>query len=110
MTPYLELSYLDLALAALLLVFNAALSLALGLRLEGRMLVAAARMVVQLLLVGLVLRALFEQASPWLTGSVALLMVLFAGREILANSGLPIVAAAALDDAAQKICQAVKDA
>jgi putative ABC transport system permease protein len=85
MSPYLELSYLDLALAALLLVFNAALSLALGLRLEGRMLMAAARMVVQLLLVGLVLRTLFEQATPWLTGSVALIMVLFAGREILAR-------------------------
>lgn len=33
-----------------------------------------------------------------------------AGREILANSGLPIITATDLDDAAQKICQAVKDA
>jgi succinyl-CoA synthetase beta subunit len=33
-----------------------------------------------------------------------------AGRAILADSGLPIIAATDLDDAAQKICQAVKDA
>jgi len=33
-----------------------------------------------------------------------------AGRAILAESGLPIIAATDLDDAAQKICQAVKDA
>ena len=85
MTTYLELSYLDLALAALLLVFNAGLSLALGLRLEGRMLFAALRMVVQLLLVGLVLQALFDRASPWLTALVALIMVAFAGREIMAR-------------------------
>ena len=38
MTGYIELSYFDLALAALLLLFNAGLSLALGLRLERRML------------------------------------------------------------------------
>ena len=33
-----------------------------------------------------------------------------AGRAILTDSGLPIIAATDLDDAAQKICQAVKDA
>ena len=67
------------------MVFNAGLSLALGLRLEGRMLLAAVRMVVQLLLVGLVLQALFAQVSLWLTALVALIMALFAGREILAR-------------------------
>ena len=82
---YIELSYLDLALAALLLLFNAGLSLALGLRLERRMLLAATRMTVQLLLVGLVLQALFSLVSIWLTALVALIMVLFAGREILAR-------------------------
>lgn len=85
MTEYIELSYLDLALAALLLVFNAGLSLALGLGLERRMLWAGLRMVVQLLLVGLVLQALFDQVSLWLTVSVAVIMALFAGREILAR-------------------------
>lgn len=32
------------------------------------------------------------------------------GRELLANSGLPIIPATDLDDAAQKICEAVKNA
>jgi putative ABC transport system permease protein len=82
---YIELSYFDLALAALLLLFNAGLSLALGLRLEGRMLLAALRMTVQLLLVGLVLQTLFNFVSLWLTALVALVMALFAGREILAR-------------------------
>ncbi len=85
MSSYLELSYLDLAIAALLLVFNAGLSIALGLQLERRMLIATVRMVVQLLLIGLVLQALFTQASIWLTSLVALAMALFAGREILAR-------------------------
>ena len=85
MSGYIELSYLDLALASLLLFLNAGISLLLGLRLEGRMLLAALRMTIQLLLVGLVLQALFNTVSPWLTALVALVMALFAGREILAR-------------------------
>ncbi len=81
----IALSYGDLALASLLVLLNAGLSLGLRLRLEGQLLIAAARMVVQLFLVGLVLKALFTVVSPYLTGFVALLMVLFAGREILAR-------------------------
>lgn len=82
---YIALSYGDLALAALLVVMNALLSLALNLRLEKRLLIAATRMVVQLTLVGLVLKALFAAASPWLTAMVAIIMVLFAGREATAR-------------------------
>jgi ABC-type iron transport system FetAB permease component len=41
MSRYIELSYLDLALASLLLFFNAGLSLLLGLCLERQMLLAA---------------------------------------------------------------------
>jgi putative ABC transport system permease protein len=85
MSGYNELSYLDLALASLLLFFNAGLSLLLGLRLERQMLLAALRMTVQLLLVGLVLQALFNSGSLWLTALVALVMALFAGREIMAR-------------------------
>ena len=85
MSGYNELSYLDLALASLLLFFNAGLSLLLGLRLERQMLLAALRMTGQLLLVGLVLQALFNSGSLWLTALVALVMALFAGREIMAR-------------------------
>ena len=83
MTDYVVLSYFDLVLAASLLVFNAGLSMALGLDLERRMIWAAVRMAVQLLLIGLMLHILFAQVSLWLTAAVAVVMALFAGREIL---------------------------
>jgi len=81
----ISLSYGDLALASLLVLLNAALSFGLRLRLEGQLLIAAVRMVVQLGLVGLVLKALFTTVSPLLTGITALVMVLFAGREVFAR-------------------------
>ena len=82
---YVQLGYNDLALASVLVLANAGLSLALNLGLTRRMLVATVRMVVQLSLVGLVLKSLFAAASPWLTAFVALAMILFAGREIMAR-------------------------
>ena len=82
---FIELSYWDIALAALLLIFNAGLSFAFQLGIGKRLLIAGLRMVVQLTLVGLVLKALFTLASPWLTGFAAIIMVLFAGREAIAR-------------------------
>jgi putative ABC transport system permease protein len=82
---YITLDILDLAVAALLVLLNGALSLALQLGLARQMLIAALRMIVQLTLVGLVLKTLFALVSPWWTGLAALTMVLFAGREILAR-------------------------
>ncbi|MCG8511963.1 MAG: ABC transporter permease, partial [Rhodospirillales bacterium] len=82
---YISLGYLDLALAALLLLLHGALSLFLRLHLGKRLIIAAIRMVVQLLMIGLVLKALFDLASPLWTGLAALLMILFAGREIAAR-------------------------
>lgn len=85
MSAYVELSTLDLVVAALLLVINGGLSLWLDLRLERQLLVAAVRMVVQLLLVGLILKALFATVSPLLTLLVALIMAAFAAREARAR-------------------------
>lgn len=82
---YIQLSYWDIALAATLLTINAGLSIYYRLGTERRLLLAAARMVVQLTLVGLVLKALFHTVSPWLTLLVALVMVGFAGREAMAR-------------------------
>lgn len=76
-------SSLDLALAAALLLFEAAISTLLGLRLHGQLLWAAVRMVLQLLLVGLVLRWVFALASPAITLAVAALMIAAATREVL---------------------------
>ncbi|HFD17168.1 MAG TPA: ABC transporter permease, partial [Rhodospirillales bacterium] len=60
MNGYLALSYLDVALAALFVLLTAALSWAARLGLERRLLLVSLRMVLQLALVGLVLKALFS--------------------------------------------------
>jgi len=82
---YIRLELLDILIAGVLVLLNGGLSMALGLGLERKLLVASVRMVVQLLLVGLVLTWLFATVSPWLTLGVALTMVLFAGHEIMAR-------------------------
>ncbi len=82
---FIALDYWDVALAASLLIVNGGLSIAFRLGLERRLAIAAVRMVVQLTLVGLVLKALFAASSPWLTTLAALVMVGFAGREAMAR-------------------------
>jgi putative ABC transport system permease protein len=90
MNGYIDLSYWDVAFASLFVLINAALSLALDLNIHRRMLIAAARMVVQLAIMGLVLVVLFRTVSPYLTGLAMLGMALFAGREIAARQERPL--------------------
>jgi putative ABC transport system permease protein len=87
---YITLTPTDLALAASLLVINGAISLWLRLGLERRLLIAAVRMTVQLLLVGLVLKALFATTSLWLTLGIVVVMIAFAGYEIGRRVGRPL--------------------
>ena len=82
---YIPLAYGDLILPALLVVMDAVLSLVLQLKLEKQLVVATARMVVQLVLVGYVLTFLFAAVSPIWTALAAFVMVLFASREIVAR-------------------------
>ena len=82
---YIQLTYGDLILPALLVVMDGALSLALRLRLEKQLAVATVRMVVQLVLVGYVLTFLFAAVSLLWTAVAAFIMVLFASREIVAR-------------------------
>jgi putative ABC transport system permease protein len=82
---FITLNYVDLVIAALLVVLNGGLSIALQLGLERQLLIATVRMIIQLLLVGLVLTTLFSLVSPFWTAIAALAMVLFAGREIMAR-------------------------
>ncbi|BAW80562.1 ABC transporter permease [Candidatus Nitrosoglobus terrae] len=82
---YISLNTFDLAMAAMLVVLNGALSFSLGLKLERQLLIAAIRMMVQLTLVGLVLKILFTLNSPQWTGFAALAMILFAGGEVVAR-------------------------
>src|SRR5258706_4298307 len=78
----IHLETFDLCIAALLVLFDAAISMRLGLRLHRQVLWAAARMVIQLLLVGLVLRAVFAWGSPVATLGVIVLMIGAAAREV----------------------------
>ena len=82
---YIQLAYGDLILPALLVVMDGALSLVLSLKLERQLAVATVRMVLQLVLVGYVLTFLFAAVSPLWTALAALIMVLFASREIVAR-------------------------
>ena len=81
MTPIL-LTPGDLAVAGLLILVDGALSLALGLQLHRQIAVATLRLVVQLLLVGYVLRAVFALGAPGLTLGIILLMAAVTAREI----------------------------
>lgn len=75
----------DLVLAAGLVLALAALSLPMGLAIGRQLMVAGARTVVQLLLVGLVLKALFDNVNlGWIT-SIAIVMLLVAGWEAMAR-------------------------
>lgn len=76
---YIEIGLGQLALAAALLAVNLGLSVALRLGLARTILVAAVRMVVQLLLVGLVLEWVFAQRDPAVILALALLMAGLAG-------------------------------
>ncbi|ANQ84483.1 hypothetical protein dqs_1435 [Azoarcus olearius] len=81
----IELSPLDLALAALLVIALAAVSRWMRLAVEKQLLIAALRTTLQLLLIGLVLKALFENAHLYWVALMALGMVVIAGREVVAR-------------------------
>jgi putative ABC transport system permease protein len=75
-------AHADLALAAALLLINGIISVTFGLRLERRLVIAAVRMVVQLAVLGLLLKFVFAQTSPLWTLLVAAIMVAFASIEL----------------------------
>jgi len=81
----ISLSPWDLALAAALVLGLAGTSLRLGLGVERRLLIAAARSTLQLGLIGLVLKFLFELSNPLLVGALALVMLMAAGYEVYAR-------------------------
>jgi len=85
MNSIVLLSATDLALAAVLILGLALLSLLMGLGLIRSLTVAALRTVIQLILIGLVLKAVFAQSDPLWTAVIALTMLLVAGREVMAR-------------------------
>jgi putative ABC transport system permease protein len=84
MTPIL-LTPFDIAVAASLILLDAALSILLKLRLHWQITVAAARMVLQLVAIGYVLRFIFSLNNPAATLLLILVMVLVAAREVAAR-------------------------
>jgi len=81
----ITLSATDLGLAAILIILLALLSRRMQLGLEGRLIIAALRTVVQLLLIGLVLQALFSHIHLWWIAAMATVMLLAAGREVMSR-------------------------
>ncbi|MEI2418090.1 iron export ABC transporter permease subunit FetB [Orrella sp. JC864] len=75
----------DLAAAAVLLLASAALSLRLALGVQRPLLLATARMVAQLLLVGLILDKVLALSSPWLTALVVAVMLAAATQAVQAR-------------------------
>lgn len=82
---FITLSALDLALAALLVLALAGLSWRMQLHITRPLLVSALRTTVQLLLIGLVLKVLFERADLLWVALLSLVMLTAAGREVMAR-------------------------
>lgn len=81
----ISLSAFDLSMAALLVLLLAFASIFLKLGLANRIIIAAVRTVLQLLLIGFVLKALFAQVNLLLVAGLSLMMLLIAGREVMAR-------------------------
>ena len=77
--PYIELSYFQVLLAALLIVINGAISIVLKLELERRLLIAAVCTIVQLLLIGFVLEWVFRMDRWYIVVVMMSIMTLVAG-------------------------------
>lgn len=79
------LSPFDLSMAAVLVLMLALASLILKLDLASQIIIAAVRTVIQLLLIGLVLKALFAQVNLLFVSALSIFMLLIAGREVMAR-------------------------
>ncbi len=85
MSSIIELSPVDLSLAALLVIALAWVTRRLQLKIGGRLVFSAVRTVIQLSLIGFVLKALFASAAPGWVALMAVVMLLAAGREVHAR-------------------------
>lgn len=81
----ISLSSFDLSLAAVLVLALAFLSFTLKLGLTSQIIIAAIRTVVQLVLIGLVLKVLFENVDLLWVSALSIIMLLIAGREVMAR-------------------------
>lgn len=82
-----RLDTLDLAIAAVLVVLLAAVSVRMRLNIATPLLIAGMRTVIQLVLVGMVLKVVFEYGDLTWVVLVALVMLSIAGREVQTRQG-----------------------
>lgn len=85
-----QLSVLDLSLAAALVVALGLVQLVMGLGLLRSLAIGSVRMTLQLLLVGLVLKSLFEAANLGWVSLMALIMLALASYEVIARQKRPL--------------------
>lgn len=88
-TSVIPLTALDLSIAASLVLLLAFLTWYMRLGMSYRVVFAGARTVVQLLILGFVLKYLFDISHPLLIGVIAIIMLAIAGREVMARQGRP---------------------
>ena len=81
----IPLSAFDISLAAALVIALAACTIMLRLQVWKQLLISALRTVIQLLLVGLVLKTVFEHANFGWVFLITLVMLCVAGREVMAR-------------------------
>jgi putative ABC transport system permease protein len=91
-----KLGYLDLGVAWLLLMGVTLLSILMRLEVAKKVTIAAARMVLQLLLVGHILKSVFQLQNHWALAGVTVVMMLFAGREIIVRQEYRFIKRSAL--------------
>ncbi len=89
MPSYIELSYFQVGLITLLILVNATISLLLQLQMERTLLIAAARTVGQLLLVGLVLDWVFHANRWYIVVGILALMTGVAGMTAVQRNKRP---------------------
>jgi putative ABC transport system permease protein len=78
-----QLSPVDLGIASLLILALAGLSWRMQIGSERQLLISALRSTVQLFLIGLVLKVLFDHAHPAWVALLAAVMLTVAGREVM---------------------------
>ena len=81
----IHLSVWDLALASVLVIILAGISWRMRFGIERKLLWAALRTAIQLSLIGLVLKVLFDNATIYWVALMATVMLLLAGREVMAR-------------------------
>jgi len=81
----IKLSAVDLGIAAALVLLLAVTTARISARLAGQLVIAGVRTVIQLLLIGLVLKYLFENSHPVWVGCLTLVMLLVAGYEVMSR-------------------------